>query len=185
MSVVNLLELDSSATNTQLEIVRIGEDETPIIPFTATGDKLDLHYSDDQEIRGYLHCGGDGCPLCRIGRKIDQRILLPVFLPTAGAVGVLMVPLTRTPLALLPQLLLSLRSGRREILFLRRDGNKYGVTARPLAEGEEDGAGAIRAFLEQAEAGTIDLGGLVTRLGNDEIAGIPSIARHLALKGIA
>lgn len=182
---VNLLELDPGATGAPLEVIRVGSDEVAIVPFTADGERLDVHYCDEAEIRGFVRCNGTGCVLCRIGRKAEPRILLPAYLAAAGVIGILMVSTTRTPHALLPQLLQSLRSGRREILFISRNSAKHTVTVRPLGEGEESGAAIIQSFVDSYAAGEIDLTSPIARISNEDIAEIPGIARHLALKGAA
>lgn len=184
MAKINLLELENNDVSAPIEIVKLGENETPVIPFTPEGEALALHYCEETELKGYVRCNGKGCPLCRIGRKVDQRIVLPVYMPTSGVIGALLVPTTRTPHALLPQLLNSVRSGRREVVFIKREAAKYTVTSRPLADGEQDGAKQIKDFLQKEKNGEIQLEQLVNTLSNEDLTEIPGIARHLELKGI-
>ncbi len=84
-NVVNLLDLVANeSVESPPEVIRLGSDETAIIPFTPHSMSVDLHYCQETEINGYVVCNGPDCVLCRIGRKKDQRLLLPVYLPTAG-----------------------------------------------------------------------------------------------------
>ena len=85
---VNLLDVVANESMEQThDLVRLGYDEIAIIPFTAEGQKVDIHYCPETEINSYVVCNGPDCVLCRIGRKRDQRMLLPVYVPAAGCVG--------------------------------------------------------------------------------------------------
>ena len=104
-NVVDLLSLsENGATSQTLELIKIGEDESLLIPFTAErrNRRPLLRGERDQRIR---RCNGDDCVLCRIGKKQEPRLLLPVYVPMERLVRVL--PLSRSfrPGALLPQIL--------------------------------------------------------------------------------
>ena len=64
------------------ETVRFNQDQKAIVPFTSSSARIPLHYIDDEDCRGYVHCNGeDDCIACKAGRKVVERILLPVYLP--------------------------------------------------------------------------------------------------------
>lgn len=102
---VNLLDMVAAeAAESLLEVVRLGSDEIAIIPFTPDSEEADIHYCSEAEINSYVVCNGPECVLCRIGRKREQRLLLPVYLPAAGCVGILPVSRSLRPFALTPGL---------------------------------------------------------------------------------
>ena len=51
----------------ELSAVRLDGNETSIIPFTSSMLRVDLHFLDFRDYRGYARCNGKGCLLCRIG----------------------------------------------------------------------------------------------------------------------
>src|SRR5262249_44440544 len=134
---------------------------------------------------GYVHCNGPDCLLCRCGRKAEERLLLPVFLPTTGGIGVLPISPNSRAGALRPQLLPILRSGRRVALLISKpDRVKFTVSAIDLAHGMDDGATVIKAFLGRWQAGEVKLASVFPRLDNRTLADIPGVASMAKLKGI-
>ena len=146
---VNLLDvMESESVESPLEVIRLGYNETAIIPFTAEGQGVDVHYCPESEINSYVICNDSDCVLCRIGRKRDQRLLLPVYQPAAGCVGVLPVSRSLRPFALLPQISNVLKVEKPMVMFLTREGGKYSVSTVELQEDVDGGEKAIRRFLE-------------------------------------
>ncbi len=182
---VNLLDVAAAeSAEPLLELVRLGSDETAIIPFTADSEAIDLHYCSETEINGYVVCNGPDCVLCRIGRKRDQRLLLPVYLPAAGCVGLLPVSRSLRPFALLPQISNVLKAGKPTVLFVTREGAKYTVSTAELREDVDGGEAAIRRFLDDYEAGLHVLAAVYPRIGNEQLAGVEEIGKMMALKGV-
>jgi hypothetical protein len=182
---VNLLDVAATETvASPLELVRLGADETAIIPFTADSEAVDLHYCSETEINSYVVCNGPDCVLCRIGRKRDERLLLPVYLPAAGCVGILPVSRSLRPLALLPQISNVLKAGKPMVLFVTREGGKYTVSTAELQKDVDGGEAAIKQFQEDYEAGIHNLAAVYPRIDNEELASVEDIARMMSLKGI-
>ena len=182
---VNLLDVVANESMEQThDLVRLGNDEIAIIPFTAEGQKVDIHYCPETEINSYIVCNGPDCVLCRIGRKRDQRMLLPVYVPTAGCVGILPVSRSLRPYALLPQISNGLKAGKPMVMFVTRDGGKYTVSTAELQKDVDSGEAAIRRFLEEYEDGQHDLTAVYPRIHNAELANVEGIGRMMQLKGI-
>ena len=182
---VNLLDIAAAESmESLLEVVRLGSDETAIIPFTADSEAVDLHYCSETEINSYVVCNGPDCVLCRIGRKRDQRLLLPVYLPAAGCVGILPVSRSLRPFALLPQITNVLKADKPMVMFVTRDGAKYTVSTAELQEDVDGGEAAIKRFLEDYEAGFHDLSAVYPRIDNEQLASVEEIRRMMALKGV-
>ncbi|MBE7461849.1 MAG: hypothetical protein HS116_00010 [Planctomycetes bacterium] len=179
---VDLLDLLESPQSAGLEVVRLGDSETAVIPFTREGARVKLHYCEEPEIRGYAHCTDSDCVLCRIGRKAEDRMLLPVYLPAARVVSILAVSPSLRPYALLPQLAPALKATTPTVAFIRRDGSRYLVTTRQLHTTEDAGADVIKGFFEKHDAKQIELGSVYPRLSNDQLAAVSEIGRLLALK---
>src|SRR4051812_11402017 len=90
---VNLIECwnqdEADQPSQPLEVVRLSADETAVVPFTSSAVQVKLHYCDQGEMQGYVHCNGEKCALCRAGKTADERLLLPVYLPAVERIGVL------------------------------------------------------------------------------------------------
>ena len=182
---INLLDVAAATSGESLlEVIRLGSDETAIIPFTADSKGVDLHYCSETEINGYVVCNGADCVICRIGRKKDPRLLLPVYLPAAGCVGVLPVSRSLRPFALLPQIASVLKSGKPMVMFVTRDGGKHTVSTAELQNDVDGGETAIKSFLEEYEAGMIDLSSIYPKIDNEQLASVEEIGRMMTLKGV-
>jgi len=182
---VNLLDLATAESiESLLEIVRLGKDETAIIPFTADSEGVDLHYCSETEINGYVICNGPDCLLCRIGRKRDKRLLLPVYLPAAGCVGILPVSYSRRPYALLPQILNVLKAEKPMVMFVTREVAKYTVSTDELQKDVDGGEAMIKRFVEDYEVGLHDLSNVYPRINNEQLASVEGIGRMMVLKGV-
>jgi len=182
---VSLLDVAAAeSVESLLEVVRLGSDETAIIPFTADSEAVDLHYCPETEINGYVICNGPDCVLCRIGRKRDQRLLLPVYLPAAGCVGILPVSRSLRPFALLPQISNVLKAGKPMVMFVIREGAKFSVSTAELQQDVDGGEAAIKRFLDDYQAGCHDLSAVYPRIDNEQLSGVEEIGRMMALKGV-
>lgn len=175
---------DANPATGGMESVRIGSDEVAVIFFTSTSMPVSTHYLEDEEARGYMRCGGKkGCLLCQAGMKPSSHILLPVYVPEASTVQVLMVSAALRAKALLPQVKAVLRSRQPCISFIQKMTSTYfAVTSRPLTASDEDGAAAIKAFL--AMKPMPDLRAILNRYDVEVIKAIPRIAAKLKVKGL-
>jgi hypothetical protein len=184
-STINLLDMAQQANHAApMELIRLGADELPVIPFTTEVVSTKVHYCNEDEIHDYVRCNEPDCVLCSIGRKQDERLLLPVYQPTLKAIGVLPITPSMKPFALLPQLLEVLQRQERQVLFISRQGmTKFTVTTSALLEGMDDGASQIKKFKEKIESESVDLVSAFNRLSNKQLATVPGIAETLRLKG--
>lgn len=186
---VNLLDAFAGGFKRPLELVRLDANEKAIVPFTAKGKGATLHYCGEQEIRGYVHCNGSDCILCRIGRKKDERVLLPVYVPSIDAVGVLSVSNSLRPKSLRPQLLPILKSsetaGDLRVVFISREESVYHVSTRALPEDEQGDKVAIREFEADYDAGRVTLESVFVTISNENLLHVTEIARIASLKGLA
>ena len=183
---VNLLDLAATESmGPTLDVVRLGHDETPILPFMSDSEKADLHYCSETEISSYVVCNGPDCVLCRIGRKQDERLLLPVYLPASGCVGILLVSRSLRPFALLPQIANVLKAEKRMVMFVTRDGAKYTVSTAEPQKDVDCGEAAIKRFLDDYEAGLHDLSAVYPKINNEQLANVEKIDRMMTLKGVS
>ncbi len=182
---VNLLDVAAAeSVESLLEVIRLGSDETAIIPFTSDSEAVDLHYCSETEINSYVICNGPDCVLCRIGRKRDQRLLLPVYLPAAGCVGILPVSRSLRPFALLPQISNVLKAEKPMVMFLSREGAKYSISTVELQEDVDGGEAVIKRFLADCEAGLHDLTAVYPKIDNEQLASVEEIGKMMTLKGV-
>lgn len=184
MAKVDLKNFVNPTTDTVLESVRLNESETPLIFFTTEGQSVQLHFCSEPDIKGYNHCNGEDCILCKIGKKVEEKIMIPVYHAAEERVGTLLISTTMTPHALMPQLAPIWESENLQIVFISRSGGKYTVNHRDLAPGVDAGESIIKRFSEQLDAGEIDITSVYSRISNDLLAEVPEISRHMAMKGI-
>ena len=135
-----------------------------------------------------MQCNGPGCLLCRVGRQQEKRDVWPVYDIVEKAVGVLLISPNQRPHSLRRLLLPVFRrlaGGEGPLLLsLRKDGSRFSGSAHPLPEAADHGAAAIRTFLEQVEAGQVDLGSPLQKLADADLAMIEEIKAHMVAKGI-
>ena len=166
-----------------LELVRLGQDETSVILMTKEGEEVSIHFVEDPEIHAYVHCNGDGCVLCQVGKKPSDRFLLPVYLPGSQSIGVLSMPTGKRPKALMPQIQYFLKAGKPMVLWITKSRFDYEVSSKELEPGMDDGAAVIKRFQELAEEKPTELGQVYPRIENEQLQLLPEISRLLALKG--
>src|SRR5260370_8767282 len=82
-------DAESPRNATPLAAVRLDGNEALLLPFTTDALPVRLHYLESPAYRGYVHCTGTGCLLCRIGRRPEERDLLPAYDAIARTVGLL------------------------------------------------------------------------------------------------
>lgn len=180
---VSVSLLDESAEETsvrsdQLTEVKIGENETLLVAFTDQAGLATLHY--DSDMSQYVHCNGKGCIPCHAGIAQTKTYLFPVYLPVDERIGVLRVNFTRTPQALLPQIINLLKSPETLVASVSRKNSKiFKVTTRAMPVDGDTGEDQILEFLEKYDKGEVDLGSVFARVSNDEFEQLPSIAKRL------
>jgi hypothetical protein len=182
VNIITYLEDDSDER--PLELVRLNESDTAIITFTADSVSTQLHYCGEPEINSYVLCNGANCLLCRIGRKKEERLLIPVYVPTKEAVAVLAVSTNKRPGALLPQIGPLLRDGPR-LAFLSRHGGIFKVKGAAIPDDADRGEVAVKRFVEAHSAGTIDLTKVFLTIENEYLAQVREIASMVKLKGLS
>jgi hypothetical protein len=171
-----------------LRPLRLDSNERLVIPFTTAYKRVPTHYCNSTAVREYIHCAGSGCLFCRLGRQVEIRDLLPVYDAIDRVVSVLSISPSLRPHALRPQLMPILQRLKERSRLLvgitKPEMARFVVTTYDLPPDADDGASAISSFVEQFEAGRIDLGSVISRLTAAELATIPEIASMMALKGV-
>lgn len=177
--------VDGSQDTSDVELVRIGNDEAAVILFTSEIEEAVLHYCSEPDLSSYVFCNGADCVLCQIGRKQERRYLLPVFQPTSGQIGILPVSPSLRPHALLPQLLHVLKAEGPQVVFVRRENmSTFIVSSHALPGDVDSGEIQIKRFVSMLENGDIDLTSVYPRIDNEHLRSIPELACILKLKGI-
>ena len=181
---VNVLDALGGDLEPVLERVRLDETETAIITFTHKGEEVSIHYCEEPEICDSVLCLGTECLLCRIGKKRDERLLLPVYRPTARCIAVLPLSRSLRPRGLLPQLAPLLEQNKPSLAFILRHGHKYTVSTSDLPEDVDAGETLIQEFLTNYAAGNFELASVYPRLTNEQLASVPAIDEMARLKSI-
>ena len=181
---VNILDALGGDDEPTFERASLNENETALIFFTQKGERTTLHYCDEPEIHDSVLCLGSDCLLCRIGRKRDQRILLPVYLPLSRCVAVLTVSTSLRPNALLPQIGPILTAGKPMVAFVTRHYSKFTVSTAELSQDTDAGEATIEKFLKESETKKLQLSAVYQRLENEQLSAVSGIAEMARLKGI-
>ena len=181
---VNIFDaMQAVEEDARLEVVRIGQDEVIVVPFCQSVKKVQVHYCQEPDIQGYVPHLGSDCILCRAGKRLETRHLLPVYQPLDRLVGVLSVSLSLRPLALWPQLAPVLKADQPMVVFIERDRDQFTVTAQELTDDMDSGEAIVEQFKAELEAGTVDLASVYPARTNDQLREVPEIANRLRLKG--
>lgn len=178
-----------------IRLARFGDNEGLYLLFMRSLVRAVVHYLDSASYRGYLLCNdpgsnGEGCHLCRAGRKPSVIDLLPAYDALERRVVVLPITSNERPGALRPQLAPILRQMAQQdapsllVGISKASTGRFLVNTFPLPEGADDGVAVIAPFCDRFAAGEIDLTGVYTHLSNEELAAIPEIAAGLRLRGI-
>ena len=181
---------ESSAPEVEeLFVLRVDKNETLFIPFTTSMLRVDLHYLDFKDFRGYARCNGLECLLCRIGRQKDQRDLFPIYLVADSQIGILAVSPTQRGHALRPQFNRVLERlaapGEGPLLVgIRKENYKFILDVSELANDADDGAEVISEFLESLRAGEVDLSTGFNKLSNEDWADFEEVQKVVKAKGI-
>jgi hypothetical protein len=189
---VDALEKWTAETGTvpaAVEVVRLDANEKILVLFTlSVVPNVAVHYLDFQSLRGFVSCTRNDCLLCRIGRKADERDLLPVYDSVARAVAVLAVSPSIRPGALRPQLgpaLQRVNAGERVLVGITKlDQVRFAVATYDLPDDADDGADRIASFLDGFKRGEIDLASVYPVMTKEELAMVSEIAATMKLKGI-
>lgn len=187
-NIVKLKDLKSdSGEFAAPELIRISEDEKLVVPFTDEMAEVHLHYCEEPEIGGYVHCNGQDCVLCRAGRKASTKYLLPVYMPASKSVGILPLSSSMKPHMLLPQVMAAMDANDdQKLLTISKETNyKYTVSTSPLPESADLGGNVVSKFKESMDNGQVDLETLYQKIPNQSLAMVPKIKTILELKGVA
>lgn len=184
MDQFSLLDLPQSTIGSA-SALELTKNETALALFTPSYKPMKQHYCDDPERPGYVRCNEDGCVMCRAGRVPETRYLLPVYSFNLKSVGVLSIPSSSHPGALLPQLMPLLRKGGITVCTIRKpDQRTFEVTVGRDLPDNFAGKDVIEAFVKRMAAKEINLTDAFPSLSNAELAEIPAIKTMLDLKGI-
>lgn len=183
---------EEGAANRDLCVITIGEDPRKLIPLSADGKLVELHYIADSRYRGYLLCNGPDCCLCKIGKSKKEFFLLPVYDLIEQRIGVLRIPVNRRPGSLASVLIPNLKkfvSDDQSASFLqvfKKNSYEYVSTIRELPSNIEVCADLVAGF--QSKVATLGLGPVllsaIEQISNAELREFPSIRRELDLEGL-
>lgn len=170
------------STACELDILKINEEPCIIAVFTTECESIAAHFIDTSEYRGYVQCnsGSEGrCILCDTKRKLETRIVMPVYDVVGNSIKALMISTSRAPHSLGPQLWQQLDRGDldKRFLVISRDSSnyKYSVSSTPMTNGAESGESVIAEFHENIGELSTCLTNVIQRMTNVGLAAIPEI----------
>lgn len=185
---MNLLDLQPDMAARRPKLIKLSSDEVALIPFTADVESVQLHYVDDPSINAYIRCNGNDCDLCRIGRTIATKYLLPVFDPIQRAVALLPMTDNMKPGSLTPQMTRETNRGfhgDKRIVFIRKiDNHSFDVRSTVLPATVDDGTEQVKAFLDLLENGGFEMADAYATYSNDQLRRMSGIREQLQLRGL-
>lgn len=174
----------SSSAEQPLEMVRIGYDACHILFFTPEGCQVRVHYAEEE--KAYVHCNGNSCMMCRVGKAPQIRHLLPVYEVAAGKIGVLSILYSKNPKpgSLKVQLegLKPTVNGQRLVAIRKVDDYRFAVVSEELAEDFDDGTKPVAKFVRQMEAGKVNLRAVYRTLTNAQMAELDGVANLIKVR---
>ncbi len=184
--VSNIFDHVVTTDSDEIDLVRLSENDTPLMLFTKDAVETYLHYLNANELKGYVHCNGDDCVLCKLELKRSKRFLMPVFRAIPRDVAVLSISDSLRPHALFPQLKNAMKTDQPQVLFIRKSADhlKFQVKSVMLDEDMDDGSSIISRFVEKWEKGDISLESVYPQVDNDTLLSIHEIAQMALLKAI-
>lgn len=189
MAKLNLLDLQPEAAVRRPEILKLSNDEVALIPFTAEAESVPLHYVDSPSINSYVRCNGSDCDLCRCGKTVATKYLLPIYSPVHRAVVLLPMSDSMKPGSLAPQVTREvsdrLQQGEKRVLFIRKSDNfSFVVRSTVLPATVDDGAGQVKAFTEMLQHGEFELASVYAAYTNEQLRQMVEIRDLLRLRGL-
>lgn len=179
VDVLNCLEGPASQGG-PLADLRLGESAVAALFFTTTGAKTVLHWEPDQSVSSYVICAGEGCPLCAIGDRAKEYVLLPVIEIQSSSVKVLRIPPGRGPGTLASQIAPFLRktNSTDTAALISRSGTTYTVVEKALSAHADRGVDAVKAYEAAVKEG-LKLADTFKSFSIEELAEIPRVRRLL------
>jgi len=173
----------------KLPVLRLERNQIPIGLFTKNIVPVALHYCEEREPKGYVHCNGEGCVLCLAGKSVEQRALLPAYVPSRRTVEILAISPNSNPGALRPQILPLIEEMAESstpvfALVSKSDRTTYKVARVQMGPQHDTGKSVFEDFLKRWEAGQIDPAKVFPQLDNAALASIPGIATMLQFKEV-
>ena len=162
-------------------LIRIDANKTLAVLVDATNVTVKLHYCTEPEIRSFIRCNGANCVACRAGKSVQERILIPVYLPASREMGTLSVETTRRPGALGPQLIWLQAKRKTSMAAISIHALKYKVEALKWDDEDEHFQAKVHDFRAHVTAGRVDLRSLYPKVDNDRLAKVPEFVRTLAI----
>jgi len=172
-----------------LKALRFEPTQTAIRLMTSDTVPVKIHFCKERELNSYVRCNGQGCVLCQAGKKMDERLPLPVYVFNTVSVEIMTISPNCQPGALWPQikpLLETMVRTKESVIALvsKPDLRTFQVTQLQAAPHHNLGEIEIKEFMRRWEAGEIDPASVYPKMDNAILATIPGIATMLGVKGV-
>lgn len=161
----------------------IGAQETPVILFTSEVHSIRLHYIGGDENQ-YILCNGKPkkkCVVCQCGKKVVEKLLLPVFAIERRDLAWLPLSPELRPDELLPKLLAVMANNPISVVFVSKRDGVYRVETGVVPKGYSK---KIQKIQERMEQSPVDPTLAYKKIDNRDLAEIPELALILQMKGI-
>jgi len=163
-----------------LPLIKVTKDFLALVFFTATYIKVMLHYIDEPEYKGYLHClktKKKDCILCQAGRGPQEMFMLPVYNDVADGFGILAVPNNKNIRGLKSQIDRNINDSTPVGLCIRKDTPfTYAVQKYDISQSSFDDEGADE-IMEKIEEKYLNVKNCFTRYSEKQLSHIQSIKR--------
>jgi len=173
----------------KLQLLRIERNQIVIELFTPNAATVAIHFCEERELKSYIRCNGDGCVLCLAGKSVEERVLLPVYVPVEGIIKVLSISPNTRPGALRPPIewllkRLAEQSGPVFAVVTKPDRMIFQVIPVQPRVHQNTGQTTVAEFVKRWESGQVDLTEVYPQHCNDVLRAIPGIKTMLDLKEV-
>ncbi len=173
-------------------IFRLSQDSRLAVVFTIQALPVSLHYLTKPGGTGtegeYIHCNGEQCLLCQLGRPANRFALLPIVSLMERRIATLPIRISydSTSLyAMLQETLDMVADGVLRLVDLRKVGRyDFQVSSRELPPRAWQPHRLIADFTRRFEQGHIELGRIYRQVENSALATLPQIAEEMGYRGI-
>jgi hypothetical protein len=150
--------------------------------FTTQGVEVTAHRLDGTD---FVHCLGKDCPACAAQLKPGLYLLLPLVDLVDATIKILRVPTKKGAGTLKTEILKVLQLPNCGEIVTKISRKKFHYTVDAVREDalNPDVTAAIKRFVEQLEAGLVDITSVVTRMSASEMLQHEGIAKRLELEG--
>ena len=152
--------------------------------FSDFVEEVKLHFSMNEETRGYYKCLGKDCPACKAGIRPSVYCLLPVYNVAQDAIQVLRMSVVKGPRKIFSLVMGCFDDPKiyKKLVKITRDGrSSYKLEVFESDRAKLAGVDKIKAFLDTFDTEKSNLTDIYPLYSVDEVKDMPDVSRRLGV----